>query len=475
MINRILPLLIIFAGTGLRLAFLNHSLLWYDEIYTTLISRLPFDRMIQAIAGDVHPPFYYLITAMLIKLPLSPELSLRGFSALCSVTALVLFWKITGLLKVSYRARLLALLVLASMAVEIRYAQEARMYALLQLLVLLQWLFVLKRKWIPLCIVSIILLYTHNYGLFYTGIIYLIGILNELKTERATGREKPDLAVLKAPVLSGMVAGLSFLPWFFFTTLNQMGTISTSYWIQPVTLGSTLIALFQILWSAPLDFWAVVVAGPATGLLIAAALAHGVRTRQFDLLLLACGPLLAAIIGSLIWHPILLARALIGSIPALVILLAEAAFQRRAWFWSVPVGIMLIITFVTMMQSNIQGNTKADEQIVIDIPGSNKVVAHMNDLTLLPYLYYRPDLANYLLETGCPPGPGSLSTATRQAMGLQTISRAALRSGNYIAGSFGGISTACDEQLFNELSKQSHAIEVYPDIAGMVGLWQLDK
>ena len=51
---------------------------WYDENFTILLARLPLDRLLQATAGDVHPPLWYLICWPLAHLPSQPLWGWRG-------------------------------------------------------------------------------------------------------------------------------------------------------------------------------------------------------------------------------------------------------------------------------------------------------------------------------------------------------------------------------------------------------------
>ncbi len=83
---------------------LTSSPLWYDEAYTALLAGLPFDRMMTAIIGDVHPPLYYLMVADWGSSPLG----LRSFSLFLSVLALVIFWLVLHELDLSKPARMIA-------------------------------------------------------------------------------------------------------------------------------------------------------------------------------------------------------------------------------------------------------------------------------------------------------------------------------------------------------------------------------
>ena len=51
----------------LALGLIN-NLFWYDEVFTLAVAGLPLGRMFMALAGDVHPPLFYLIEWFNIRL-----------------------------------------------------------------------------------------------------------------------------------------------------------------------------------------------------------------------------------------------------------------------------------------------------------------------------------------------------------------------------------------------------------------------
>ena len=48
-------------AAALRFFMIARAPLWYDENFTLILARLPFEGMIQATAGDVHPPLWYVL------------------------------------------------------------------------------------------------------------------------------------------------------------------------------------------------------------------------------------------------------------------------------------------------------------------------------------------------------------------------------------------------------------------------------
>jgi hypothetical protein len=118
-------------GVVLRAWRLGFNGLTYDESFTAMAARLPFDRVLDYLrTQDTHPPLDYLLRAPLARAG-APAVLLRAPSFLCSCGALVVFawWMRTRGL-----AGVLATAVLAGSAFQIYHGGEARMYALLELL-----------------------------------------------------------------------------------------------------------------------------------------------------------------------------------------------------------------------------------------------------------------------------------------------------------------------------------------------------
>jgi uncharacterized membrane protein len=59
--SRLPLLLILLAGTGLRLFRLGSASLWYDETVSVMLAGSPLRELLRHTAGDIHPPGYYLL------------------------------------------------------------------------------------------------------------------------------------------------------------------------------------------------------------------------------------------------------------------------------------------------------------------------------------------------------------------------------------------------------------------------------
>ncbi|MBI3559336.1 glycosyltransferase family 39 protein, partial [Candidatus Gottesmanbacteria bacterium] len=129
---------ILLLGLGLRLINLNQSL-WLDEAISFLAVKNYnfFDIITKFSPGDVHPPLYYLILKFWTNFFGFSEIALRFPSVIAGVLAVFVIYKIGGKVPA---------LFLAVNPLAIYYSQEARMYSLAMLLVLLAVSFFLKGK-----------------------------------------------------------------------------------------------------------------------------------------------------------------------------------------------------------------------------------------------------------------------------------------------------------------------------------------
>src|SRR5256886_13647238 len=124
-------------GVGLR--FSARSDLWLDEALTVNVARLPLPRLPEALRHDGAPPLYYVLLHGWMRLFGTSDFAVRSLSSICSVASLPLAW-MAGRRVGGRTAAVGTLVVVASSPFAIRYGTEARMYALVGLLVLVGFL-----------------------------------------------------------------------------------------------------------------------------------------------------------------------------------------------------------------------------------------------------------------------------------------------------------------------------------------------
>lgn len=211
------PAVVALVAIGVVLRFATTSALWLDEALSVNIASLSLGDIPDALRQDGHPPLYYFLLHGWMSVFGEGDVAVRALSGVFGVAALPLAW-LAGRRLGGRQAAWIALVLTALSPFAVRYATEARMYALVTLLVFAGYLVVgsaLERpstgRLAGVVALSAALLYTHYWAMWLLGALILTLGWRAWRARRA-GR--PDDA--RAPVrLIGalVVGGLLFVPW----------------------------------------------------------------------------------------------------------------------------------------------------------------------------------------------------------------------------------------------------------------------
>lgn len=480
------PFLILLLITTLARLPLLFNHLWYDENFTLLLTRLPFDQMIDATATDVHPPLFYILTwlvghwggpAWLIRLP----------SLVFGLASLVVFRHVVAQLRVPRLIQPVTLVIMALAPMQLWYGTEARMYAQLEFFILLAAWAVLGKHHRTLCFALAGMLYTHNWGLIYfacIGIFYLVATYK------------------RGPSLDAMHAGLSFVLaiaiWIAWANVlrSQMTAINHQYWITRLSLGQVVYYVYQQIWCASLPN---PVGFIVTWIWLALGLVAAWRFYRHAAVIyvLTFVPLLLGVVASLAWQPILIFRVLIGIDPFLYILMA-APFgwlfdlgpaliwtpwpigrlylsARRAILVAIFVLPIIILALPNLYNPDARGNnavTVGDYLAAHMQSGDQVVVTGDGGWINLSALGYHP-----IMLPECAPSLGSLNPPTRQALGVDLHPWANLRPGRVWL--FAGWTPLLHQCVMDDLHAIIHqdnpVMVVQKDDMMMIGLWEIEK
>lgn len=287
--------------------------LWYDETFSVLVARLPLDRLIAATAGDVHPPLYYLLLKGWLALwPSAPvELWARGLSLVFSLVALWLWWlALWGMDDIPERHKYVAFVVACFMPGLLWFSVEARMYALLSVLVLAAWVCLLAERPLLAGVFLGLGALTHNTGLLYAVAIAAIYI----------AYRRAQIAFWMMTAAAG-VALLVYTPWAA-VIFGQLARTGTGYWVWLPTPGTVAYMLFQ---ATAYTRTATPGLDAALMLLVAAVTSFGVwQARRVAAAWLPVLVVALAVLASYVTGTgVLLHRALIPSV----------YFLTLAWAW----------------------------------------------------------------------------------------------------------------------------------------------
>lgn len=135
-----------------RLISINQSL-WLDEATTALVSKMPLsDIFTKLLPADFHPPLYYLLMKGWVGVFGSSEISLRIPSVIFGAATIYFIYLIAKKLFGEKTANIASVLS-ATSGLLIYYSQEARMYALVALLVSILFYLFIEKKWLLFSII----------------------------------------------------------------------------------------------------------------------------------------------------------------------------------------------------------------------------------------------------------------------------------------------------------------------------------
>ncbi len=217
---------VVILGALLRVIGLGRQSMWYDELYSVLISKNGFADLWGEAAADTTPPLYYVAQSVVIRAFGLSEITMRILPALAGV---VTIWLVFAVGKRLFDAKtgFWAAALFATAVLPLRYAQEARAYSFLMMFAALALLALLRLAETPSRFRAIqfglalsALAYTHVYG-----VLGAVGIVVGMLSVRSIRVRVRSLGLLAA---AG--AGLSFIPWGLVILNGQFQTIG--HWAE---------------------------------------------------------------------------------------------------------------------------------------------------------------------------------------------------------------------------------------------------
>ena len=145
-------------GIALRLCFLGADSFWVDEAYSvTHVLRHPAGEIWRTSVDPNHPPLFFVVLRTALRLGGTSETMARLPSALTSVCSLGLLFVLARRLGFTREAATTAVVLLALSPVDIWYAQEARMYAMVAATAILFAIALTIDSWIGLVLTGVVL------------------------------------------------------------------------------------------------------------------------------------------------------------------------------------------------------------------------------------------------------------------------------------------------------------------------------
>jgi len=387
--------------------------LWIDEAHSWEFSSLPTAWLVvlNAAARDAYPPLYFLLLHYWMKLG-SGEVWLRVLSLGFHLASVPLVYLVArrligrGRRSVRYGASgaaLIAAALLAFSPFHMAYAREVRMYAplcffgLLSVWGLLAWLQDGSRRGLwTMALAALAAVYTQ-----YMGALLVIVMMAALFQGRSEPRARRALARL------ALVTGIGFLPWAVF--FLKAFLVTRGYGAErPI-----LELAFYFLSSVGVGFmharWVLVVAaGTVLTLAIIGLQAMKKGPGRSLLAWWAFLPLLIELGANALGKPIYGERTLITSIPAWLILMANAVVtmpRHRAALGVACVGALYGVSYAHTLSFGLPGAPRTADAIrmVLAEAKAGDVILHSSTVTYHPvHEYYLPraggKVRDYMVE-----------------------------------------------------------------------------
>jgi len=305
------------AAVAVRLPLLFESL-WYDETFTAAVSARPFADMLTIITkSDLHPPGWYSIEWVIIRLFGNSEIALRAPALVCGLLLIPLTYRLARDLFGQDVAWWSAVLI-AILPGTVYYSAEARTYALLACLCVGMMIAAVENRPVlfTFCALSAIML--HNLACLWTAWLGLIAFYYNRPQFR-----RWFLAGIPVAVVAGL--------WFPIMRA-QSQDISNGFWLttSPAALLSPLGTLTvgdRVNDAYMLHITAAIATITALSLVILRKWFLTSNGKLWLLFLLAV-PASEAVV-SFVWNPVYLHRTFLAS--AVVLVMAWAYLLTKSY------------------------------------------------------------------------------------------------------------------------------------------------
>lgn len=127
----------------LRYMFIGERYFWGDESSSALISEKNLMTLLYQASHDVHPPLYYVLLHFWMNIFGGSMVAIRLMSVSFGIITVYVAIKVTKLIS-NNKSALISGWFMAILPIAIQYSQEARMYSLLCMLLLLATYFIIK-------------------------------------------------------------------------------------------------------------------------------------------------------------------------------------------------------------------------------------------------------------------------------------------------------------------------------------------
>ena len=222
-----------------------HTNLWFDESYSVEIAKHSFSEIWSIGSNDVHPILYYFVLHIAGMITNYNIMALRVMSFIPLVILGILGY--THIRKdFGLKTGIIFSFLIFFLPVSAEYAGEIRMYSLGMLLGTIMAIYAYRlykgqsniKNFIIFGVSSLLVSYTHYYGLMLAGIINLLLFIYYLRNRKTKNIE------LRNFVITAVAQILLYLPWIM-SFLKQLQGVSKGFWIT-LSFPETLIEILNM-------------------------------------------------------------------------------------------------------------------------------------------------------------------------------------------------------------------------------------
>lgn len=360
----------VLAGLGMVLSVVCsfNGYIWADEAYSLRIVQYSYKEIIAMCAADVHPPFYYMalkfaedLGAMFFDGYYATVVIGKLFSVLAYILLTLLCWH---KFRDEQPIRPFVLLCLYGMPQLLPYAIEIRMYSWALLFVTASFLYArdiirrnaAKRTWILLTVFSVLSAYAHTFALIAMASVWLYLLIWIILYHRQE---------LKKWFCYGCMVGLLFFPWLMIL-LRQVGYVTESYWIEPITWSMIPYFALFMLSGTLLPVPVLLLAGIVRKLKTA-----NERASLFESAFGALIPLTTIFIGvaaSIIIRPVFVARYMIPGLMCLwiaVVMTSKKCNRKIQVILSLLLLLSSVSSFASVTRAEAISKKQAESNITL--------------------------------------------------------------------------------------------------------------
>ncbi len=413
---------ILLVAFALRVTYLGERPVWYDEAFSVFLARQDWSQILRGTAADIQPPLYYILLhlwQLLGELPFT----MRFLSLACSQLSVALVFAITRQL-FSRRAATFAALFAAILPFQIEYAQELRMYALLELALLVYFyaFIMLRRAERPIPAMLVFAL-SGAVALYSQSLAVLTWLVPDVLV--LVQRDRTTLVRL---MIAQAVTLVLFLPWLVVLS-TQFGGVQAAYWTTRPGIADVLQLLIAFTTNQPVPSWFLpaalfitVLVDFVLGLELVRAFRRGAPPDLSAVLAFTLIPPLLMFALSIVLRPIFIARAVILSAASFAILLGwliarmRSAMARQVAGLVGTAAVLVPLVFQYGYSEFPRSPFLAADAYLRDRVEAGDLVLHDNKLSFFSMHYYDQSLPQAWLPDPPEAGSNTLSRDTQQAL-----------------------------------------------------------